>query len=78
MTDEVMACAQCDSSKVTKDTAKSHAGGPNVDGGEYYCHECGERVAIVWRELIGPCAHTDSQSGMARVLADMDPDEVGL
>jgi len=78
MTDEVMACAQCDTSKVSKDTAKSHSGSTNVDGPEFYCYECGERVHIVWREPIGPYAHTDSQSGMARVLADMDADEVEL
>jgi hypothetical protein len=76
MTDEVMACENCDGSNVSKDTAKSHAGSPNTDGGEYYCEDCGDRVEIVWREPIGPYAHTDSQSGMARVLADMDPDDL--
>jgi transcription initiation factor TFIIIB Brf1 subunit/transcription initiation factor TFIIB len=71
MSDTVMACRQCGSSSVSKDTAHRAAG-------EYYCEDCGDRVHIVWRAPIGPYAHTDSQSGMARVLADMDADEVGL
>jgi len=74
MSGEVLACANCDNSRVSKDSAPAYNAdqiGENV----YYCRDCGGIVDTVKRPPKDG-AHGGSVSGTARELADMTEDEV--
>jgi len=64
--DTVLACPECDNTNLRKDRAKVNT---------MFCLDCEQYVTASRRP---PKNHTNCQSGMARVLADMDPDEVEL
>ena len=72
----IRACALCDGSGVSKDSAKGPRGGPKDTRYRYHCRDCRRPVPTRWRPR-REHSNGDHRSGMAKVLAETDPDEVG-
>jgi len=73
MTDEVLACEVCNSSNITKDRAadcRSRSTDP-----DFYCRDCDCGVEAIRRPPLEG-GHTNGRSHAAKVLLDMDPDDV--
>lgn len=68
--DRVFACEQCDSTGITKSSARNIRREIGDDHPGWYCRECGEAVGVVRRESE---ARGDTRSGLSKRLAEADP-----